>query len=100
MGMFFDGVSMMVITIPFIVPIMNAANVDLVWLGVLICISIEVGLLTPPVGLNLYVLQGSTGEPFRTIVSGSWPFVALQVLAILTVFIFPAIATWLPNQLF
>jgi tripartite ATP-independent transporter DctM subunit len=100
MGMFFDGVSMMVITIPFIVPIMNAANVDLVWLGVLICITIEVGLLTPPVGLNLYVLQGSTGEPFRTIVSGSWPFVALQILAILTVFIFPAIATWLPNQLF
>jgi tripartite ATP-independent transporter DctM subunit len=100
LGMFFDGVSMMVITIPFIVPIMNAANVDLVWLGVLICISIEVGLLTPPVGLNLYVLQGSTGEPFRTIVSGSWPFVALQILAILTVFIFPSIATWLPDRLF
>jgi tripartite ATP-independent transporter DctM subunit len=100
MGMFFDGVSMMVITIPFIVPIMNAANVDLVWLGVLICINIEVGLLTPPVGLNLYVLQGSTGEPFRTIVSGSWPFAALQVLAMLIIFMIPAIATWLPNQLF
>jgi TRAP-type C4-dicarboxylate transport system permease large subunit len=100
MGMFFDGVSMMVITVPFIVPIMNAANVDLVWLGVLICINIEVGLLTPPVGLNLYVLQGSTGEPFRTIVSGSWPFATLQVLVMLTIFMLPAIATWLPARLF
>ena len=100
MGMFFDGVSMMVITMPFIVPIMNAANVDLVWLGVLICINIEVGLLTPPVGLNLYVMQGSTGEPFRSIVNGALPFVALQMLTMLTIFMFPAIATWLPDRLF
>ena len=100
MGMFFDGVSMMVITIPFIMPMMNAANVDLVWLGVLICINIEVGLLTPPVGLNLYVMQGSTGEPFRTIVDGALPFVALQMLVMFTIFLFPAIATWLPDRLF
>jgi C4-dicarboxylate transporter, DctM subunit len=100
MGMFFDGVSMMVITIPFIVPIMNAANVDMVWLGVLICINIEVGLLTPPVGLNLYVMQGSTGEPFRTIVSGSLPFAVLQVLVMFVIFLFPAIATIAPNSLF
>jgi tripartite ATP-independent transporter DctM subunit len=100
MGMFFDGVSMMVITVPFIVPIMTAANIDLVWLGVLVCINIEVGLLTPPVGLNLYVMQGATGEPFRTIVSGALPFVALQILTMLTIFMFPAIATWLPSRLF
>lgn len=100
MGMFFDGVSMMVITIPFIVPIMNAAGVDLVWLGVLICIDIEVGLLTPPVGLNLYVMQGSTGEPFGTIVIGSLPFAALQVAVIVVIFLYPAIALVLPNRLF
>ncbi len=100
MGMFFDGVSMMVITIPFIIPLMNAANVDLVWLGVLICINIEVGLLTPPVGLNLYVMQGSTGEPFRTIVAGSLPFAVLQVLVMFTIFLFPSIATVIPDRLF
>jgi tripartite ATP-independent transporter DctM subunit len=100
MGMFFDGVSMMVITVPFIVPIMQAVNVDLVWLGVIICITIEVGLLTPPVGLNLYVLQGATGEPFRNIVTGSLPFVALQVLVILIVLSYPPVATFLPNRLF
>jgi tripartite ATP-independent transporter DctM subunit len=100
MGMFFDGVSMMVITIPFIVPLMAAANVDLVWLGVLICINIEVGLLTPPVGLNLYVMQGATGEPFRTIVNGSLPFVGLQIAVMLTIFMFPWIATAIPNSLY
>jgi C4-dicarboxylate transporter DctM subunit len=100
MGMFFDGVSMMVITIPFIVPIMTAANVDMVWLGVLICIIIEVGLLTPPVGLNLYVLQGATGEPFRTIVSGSMPFVLLQIMVMFLIFYFPSLATTLPNRLY
>jgi tripartite ATP-independent transporter DctM subunit len=100
MGMFFDGVSMMVITIPFIIPIMNAANVDLVWLGVLICINIEVGLLTPPVGLNLYVMQGSTGEPFRTIVEGALPFAILQLMVMFTIFLFPGIATMIPDGLF
>jgi len=100
MGMFFDGVSMMVITVPFIVPLMAAANVDLVWLGVLICINIEVGLLTPPVGLNLYVMQGATGEPFRTIVNGSLPFVGLQIAVMLLIFMFPWIAMAIPNSLY
>lgn len=100
MGMFFDGVSMMVITVPFIVPIMQAVNVDLVWLGVIICITIEVGLLTPPVGLNLYVLQGATGESFRKIVTGSLPFVALQVLVVLVILLYPPVATFLPDRLF
>jgi tripartite ATP-independent transporter DctM subunit len=100
MGMFFDGISMMVITVPFIVPVMNAIGVDLVWLGVLICLTIEIGLLTPPVGLNLYVMQGATGEPFRTIVRGSLPFVALQVLGVILVLLFPAIAMFVPNRLY
>ena len=81
MGMFFDGLSMMVITLPFIVPIMLAAHVDLVWLGVIVCMTVEIGLLTLPVGLNLYVMQGSTGEPLRKVVYGSLPFVWLQICA-------------------
>lgn len=99
LGMFFDGISMMVVTIPFVVPIMQALNVDLVWLGVLICMTIEIGLLTPPVGLNLYVMQGATGEPFRTIMQGALPFVGCQALVIGLIFLFPDIATLLPKQL-
>lgn len=100
MGMFFDGVSMMVITIPFVVPIMQVLNVDLIWLGVLICLMIEIGLLTPPVGLNLYVLQGATNEPLRDIITGSLPFILFQFLAVAIVLSFPALAVWLPNTMF
>jgi tripartite ATP-independent transporter DctM subunit len=100
MGMFFDGLSMMVITLPLIVPIMMAANVDLVWLGVIVCIAIEVGLLTPPVGLNLFVMQGSTGEALSKVIYGSMPFVGLQILVVLIVLLYPPIATFLPQRLF
>jgi tripartite ATP-independent transporter DctM subunit len=97
MGMFFDGLSMMVITIPFVVPMMSAVNVDLIWLGVLICMMIEIGLLTPPVGLNLFVLQGATGEPIRDIVMGSLPFIVLLFVTLALVMVFPAVALYLPS---
>ncbi len=100
LGMFFDGVSMMVITIPFVVPLMLALHVDLIWLGVLICIMIEIGLLTPPVGLNIYVLQGATGESMRDIVVGSLPFIVCQGIAALLVLFFPQIAMLLPSLLY
>ncbi|MHA1564744.1 MAG: TRAP transporter large permease [Alphaproteobacteria bacterium] len=100
MGMFFDGLSMMVITIPFVVPIMMALEVDLIWLGVLTCLTIEIGLLTPPVGLNLYVMQGATKEPLKEIVWGSLPFVGLQAAVLLLVLLVPKIAMYIPDSLF
>lgn len=92
LGLFFEGASMMVITVPFIVPIMNSLGIDLIWLGVLICISIEIGLLTPPVGLNLFVMRTATAERMQDIIAGSIPFVALQSLALILVLLFPSIA--------
>lgn len=99
LGMFVDGVAMMVITIPFIVPIMAAAQMDSVWMGVVICILIEVGLLTPPVGLNLYVLQGVTGEPMRDVIVGAWPFIVVQCAMIAALYRWPEIALYLPRIL-
>ena len=90
--MFVDGIAMMVITMPFIVPIMTNAHMDLVWMGVVICILIEVGLLTPPIGLNLYVLQGVTGEPIRDVIAGATPFILLQLLMIAVLYAWPSIA--------
>jgi C4-dicarboxylate transporter DctM subunit len=95
LGLFFEGASMMVITVPFLVPIMTNLGVDLIWLGVLICIAIEIGLLTPPVGLNLFVLRTATGEPMSDIVAGSMPFVGLQTLVLVLILVFPAIALYL-----
>jgi C4-dicarboxylate transporter DctM subunit len=97
LGMFVDGIAMMVITIPFIVPIMTTQHMDLVWMGVVICILIEVGLLTPPVGLNLYVLQGVTGEPMRDVIVGSAPFIVLQFAMIAALYYWPSIAMYLPR---
>jgi len=97
LGMFVDGIAMMVITIPFIVPIMTNAHMDLVWMGVVICILIEVGLLTPPVGLNLYVLQGVTGEPMRDVIVGSAPFIVLQFAMVAALFWWPDIALYFPR---
>jgi C4-dicarboxylate transporter, DctM subunit len=100
LGMFFDGLSMMVITVPFIAPIMVQMGIDLVWLGVIVVMMIEVALLTPPVGLNLFVLHGATGEPIRAIVRGSMPFVILQLLVVVALFMFPQIALFLPSTTF
>jgi TRAP-type C4-dicarboxylate transport system permease large subunit len=99
MGMFFDGLSMMVITLPFIVPIMLAAKVDLVWLGVIVCMTIEIGLLTPPVGLNLFVMQGATGEPLRNVIYGSMPFLCLLLLVLFMVFLYPPLAMFIPQNM-
>ena len=97
LGMFVDGIAMMVITIPFIVPIMTNAHMDLVWMGVVVCIMIEVGLLTPPVGLNLYVLQGVTGEPMRDVIVGAAPFIVLQFAMVAALYYWPNIAMYLPR---
>ena len=99
LGMFVDGIAMMVITIPFIVPIMAAAQMDPVWMGVVICILIEVGLLTPPVGLNLYVLQGATGAQMRDVIAGAWPFIVIQVAILAALYRWPDIALYLPRAL-
>lgn len=100
MGMFFDGLSMMVITVPFIAPIMIKLGIDLVWLGIIVVMMIEIALLTPPVGLNLFILHGATGEPIRQVVYGAIPFVILQVVVVILLFIFPQIALYLPSTAF
>ncbi len=97
LGMFIEGIAMMVLTIPFIGPVMAAANMDPVWMGVVICILIEVGLLTPPVGLNLFVLQGVTKEPIRDVIVGAMPFLLIQFVMIAMLYYWPDIAMFLPR---
>jgi len=97
LGMFVDGIAMMVITVPFIVPIMHAAGMDLVWMGVVICVLIEIGLLTPPVGLNLFVLQGVTKERMTDVIRGALPFVALQLAVIVLLYWLPGLALRIPR---
>jgi tripartite ATP-independent transporter DctM subunit len=100
MGIFFDGISMMIITLPVIFPVVVAMGYDPVWFGVAFVIIMEVGLLTPPVGLNLYVIHGiSRHRPFSEVAIGSAPFFVVMLVALALVHALPALSLWLPSVL-
>ncbi|AOS81143.1 TRAP transporter large permease [Hydrogenophaga intermedia] len=99
LGMFLEPVSMTFITLPTIYPLMQAAGYDLIWFGIVYTITMEIAVLTPPVGLNLYVIQGiSRGAiPIGDVIKGCLPFLACMVLLIAMVIVIPGIALWLPS---
>lgn len=99
LGCFLDAISMMVMTLPLIYPVMMQLGFDSVWLGVVLVLLMEIGLITPPVGLNLFVLQRVGGKPLREVALGSLPFVGLLLLGVLLLAIWPDIALWLPAKL-
>ena len=98
-GCFFDGISLLLMTLPVVYPLMMGAGFDPVWTGVIITIMIEVGMLTPPVGMNLYVLTAITNNEVRRgqAASASVPYWLMMLLGILLLALFPSIALFLPN---
>ena len=75
LGMFMDGFAILVLTVPILQPILEPLGVDLIWFGVLMVIALEMGLISPPVGLNVFVVKGIAGDiPLSTIFRGIWPF--------------------------
>jgi C4-dicarboxylate transporter, DctM subunit len=100
LGMFLEPVSMTFITLPVIVPLIAAAGFDLIWFGIIYTITMEIAVLTPPVGLNLYVIQGiSRGKvSVGDVIVGSLPFIAALVLLVGLMIAFPQAALWLPQQ--
>lgn len=99
-GCFLPPAAIILMTTPILLPIITAAGFDVIWFGVILTINMEVGLITPPVGLNLYVINGIAPDvPLSRILWGSLPYVLCMLLAILILCIFPGIATWLPDML-
>jgi len=99
LGCFLDGVSITVMTIPVVLPLVLAAGFDPIWFGIFLIVMVELGQITPPVGFNLFVLQGLTGQPLARVAWAAAPF-GLLMLACLTVFtVWPEIVLWLPNLL-
>jgi tripartite ATP-independent transporter DctM subunit len=97
-GCFLPPVAIILMVMPILTPVLEAAHFDLIWFAVILTINLEVGLITPPVGLNLYVLKGVAPEvPLTTVLKGSMPFVLLMFLAMLLISVFPSIALWLPS---
>ncbi len=102
LGTFMEELSMMVMTVPVVVPLITTLGFDPVWFGIVLVVLLEIGLLTPPVGINLCTIQALTprGTPSSVVSQGAMPFVAIMLLGIALLLIFPQIALWLPAQLF
>jgi len=100
MGCFFDPISMIVLTMPVLYPIVLKFGFNPIWYGVILVLVIEVGLITPPVGFNLFVIHGiSGGRPMNEIIRGSVPYVVMILVMIVILYFFPQIALWLPQAL-
>ncbi len=100
LGLFLDGLSIMVMTLPITLPLVVAVGFDPIWFGVFIVIMIELGLVTPPIGFNLFVLQVMTGHTMGFIARAAFPFFLLLCVAAVIITAFPEIALWLPDALF
>jgi TRAP-type C4-dicarboxylate transport system permease large subunit len=99
-GMFLPPAAIILMTTPILMPVILAAGFDPIWFGVVLTINMELGLITPPVGLNLFVINGITPDVnLPTILKGAFPFMLCMVLAIIILCLFPGLATWLPQVL-
>lgn len=99
LGCFLDGISMVVLTIGIVLPTVEAAGIDLVWFGIFLVLVVEMAQITPPVGFNLFVLQGMTKKEITSIARYAMPLFLLMIVAIGLIYYFPEIITWLPQHM-
>jgi C4-dicarboxylate transporter DctM subunit len=101
LGCLMDPASMMVITLPLAFPVLSKMGYDPVWLGIIVTIAVEIGMITPPVGLNLFVLKGIVPKEvtMTDIMAGSAPFILVMLVGLLVIVLFPQIALWLPQMM-
>jgi tripartite ATP-independent transporter DctM subunit len=99
LGCFIDALAMILLTIPIFYPIaIDTLGYDPIWFGVVIVLVVGMGVITPPVGMNVYILKGIVPEvPLETIFKGIWPFLMAIIVCLVLIMIFPGIATYLPN---
>ena len=99
MGCFLDGISLILLVTAIIMPLVSAAGFDLIWFGIYLVIVVEMSQITPPVGFNLFVIQGLTGKDILTITKATLPFFLLMMLSIALMHLFPEIALYLPQSM-
>ena len=100
LGMFLDGISIMVFTLPLVIPIIEDLGLSLIWFEVYLVLLIELANITPPVGFNLYVIRAMSGHSLKTIAVGAIPFMLLLLVGIVILRAFPDLALWLPRTMF
>jgi C4-dicarboxylate transporter DctM subunit len=99
LGMFVDGVAMVLLTVPVVFPVAYALKIDPVHLGIILTLNVEMGVVTPPVGLNLFAVSGTSRIPLPQVLKGTIPFFLGDLTVLLLVIFFPGLATWLPDLL-
>ena len=99
LGMFLDGISAVVLTMAIIEPMIRQAGFDMIWFGIFLVIVVEMAQITPPVGFNLFVLQGMANKDMGYIAKSAFPLFLLMIFAVFLVVVFPEIALWLPQQM-
>ena len=99
LGCFLDGISMVVLTMGVLLPTVQAAGIDLIWFGIFVVVVVEMAQITPPVGFNLFVLQGMTKKDIGYIARVTMPFFFLMCAMVLLLWFFPGIATWMPGHM-
>ncbi len=99
LGCFLDGISMVVLTMGVLMPTVQSAGIDPIWFGIFIVLVVEMAQITPPVGFNLFVLQGMTGRQLTWIARVTMPMFFLMCAAVAIIYIFPGIVTWLPSKM-
>lgn len=101
LGCFMETLSMMIATLPVVFPLVLHLGIDPVWFGIFLVVMMEIGLITPPIGMNLYVVQGVRGEgSIMEVISGTLPFVILMLAFVGLLIVWPQMALWLPQKLF
>ncbi len=99
LGCFLDGISMVVLTTSVIMPMVEAVGIDRLWFGIYIVLVVEMAQITPPVGFNLFVLQALTGRDILSIARASFPMFLLMIAAVVLIYVFPGIVSYLPQQM-
>ena len=99
LGMFLDGISSVVLTMAVVEPMIRDAGIDLIWFGIFIVVVVEMAQITPPIGFNLFVLQGMTGHEMSFIAKAGLPMFFIMVLMVFVLIMFPELATWLPDNI-
>lgn len=99
LGMFLDGTSIIVMTLPITLPLITAAGFDAIWFGIFVVVAVEISQITPPMGFNLFVIQSQTGESIGTIARAALPFFGILLGFALLLAVFPDLALWLPRTL-
>jgi TRAP-type C4-dicarboxylate transport system permease large subunit len=101
LGMFLDTTSMMIVTLPFVYPAVVHFGIDPIWFGVILVKLVEISVITPPIGLNLFAVMSAVDQDtrFGHLIRGVLPFLLVEVLVLGLLIGFPALSTWLPQQM-